>query len=148
MPNADRERVSCIVQMFRAVGYSAQLRLTSPVWWRARRCLSSSTAGGARGIDVLTLPTWKAMAGTSPVASLISRERAVSPVDDSLNDRVALWRGDLTQLRCDAIVNAANAQLKRGGGVCGRIHAEAGPELAVACNSIGHCATGYDLPAG
>ncbi|MGZ4691927.1 MAG: macro domain-containing protein [Acidimicrobiia bacterium] len=51
-------------------------------------------------------------------------------------------RGDITQERVDAIVNAANGALRRGAGVCGAIFAAAGPELDVACAAIGRCETG------
>jgi len=51
-------------------------------------------------------------------------------------------RGDLTLEPVDAIVNAANAALRRGGGVCGAIFAAAGPELDGACAAIGSCASG------
>ena len=50
---------------------------------------------------------------------------------------------DITELKVDAIVNAANRQLSAGGGVCGAIFRKAGHfELADACSEIGGCETG------
>jgi O-acetyl-ADP-ribose deacetylase (regulator of RNase III) len=55
---------------------------------------------------------------------------------------VRAFRGNITRLQVDAVVNAANGRLSRGGGVCGAIFAAAGPELDAACAAIGGCATG------
>lgn len=52
-------------------------------------------------------------------------------------------RNDITKMEVDAIVNAANNQLAKGGGVCGQIFAAAGAEkLEEACDRIGYCQTG------
>ena len=60
-----------------------------------------------------------------------------------MKSKIEIKQSGITNLNVDAVVNAANSQLREGSGVCGAIFSEAGSrELRKACKEIGGCKTG------
>ena len=86
----------------------------------------------------------------------MTREKGITDVDSltpcEMDDRMFLWQGDITTLRCDAIVNAANSQLLGCFQPChscidNNIHTMSGVQLRLACHEIMQ-KQGHEEPTG
>ncbi|XP_070806426.1 ADP-ribose glycohydrolase MACROD1 isoform X3 [Pituophis catenifer annectens] len=128
---------------------AAKVDLTTSTDWKEAKSFLKGLNNKQRRAHYFTkdfvklkqIPTWKEMAKS---ARIQQPEETNYPKDNNLNGKISLFRGDITKLEVDAIVNAVD----------GCIHHAAGPLLKEECRSLNGCETGkakiscgYRLPA-
>jgi len=104
--------------------------------------------------DAETLPLWSECV-PSKCPTFTEERDSLFPINPDINDKVCLWEGDITKLKCDLIVNSTNEGLNDKNPVSERIHRIAGPllreevrsELQLCRTGEAKMTKGYNLPA-
>ena len=100
-------------------------------------------------MNINDLPRWGDSAPTTfpPSHPLAERVHTTSPfpVNDAVNKKLILWRGDVLTLDVDAVVNSSNESLTDRTGISGRVLTAGGPDLAVECAAVEGCRTGESV---
>ena len=121
--------------------------------------LAAMSTPASGPVEVDGLQRWGEVAPPATefdLAETLLDNTATTPfvMNEELNFRVALWQGDVTSLKVDAVVNCSNEDLNERAGVSGQIFVAAGPQMEEACTRLGGCppgeakaTRGFRLPA-
>jgi len=129
-------------------------KLSPKEMWDAEEALSEEERRARYKVDKIIsagdLPSWSSLVHQHSFPS----QETPKEIDEKLNSKVSLWRGNIVSLEIDAYQNAANKSLMGGGGIDGAIHSAAGRKLVQETMQLGGCETGqtkisrgYNLPA-